>query len=79
MPVLHNLACGVGQQGCSRASAAGVLISPMHRAPRTQDPAGSDLRDKTGTSLTLRDWCGGAAVALVLLALQALQQLLEAL
>lgn len=79
VPVGHARARVVDGQGCSRASAAGVLHSPMHRAPRTQDPAGSDLRDKTGTSLTLRDWCGGTAVVLMLFALQALQQLLEAL
>lgn len=80
VPVGHAWARVVDGQGCSRASAAGVLHSPMHRAPRTQDPVGSDLRDKSGTSLTsLRDWCGGAAVVLVLFALQALQQILEAL
>jgi hypothetical protein len=51
----------------------------MHRAQRTPNPAGSDLRDDPGTSVTLRDWCGGVLMVAVLFALQAAQQLLEAL
>ena len=79
VPVGHARARVVDGQGFSSASAAGVLTSPMHRAQRTPNPAGSDLRDDPGTSVTLRDWCGGVLMVAVLFALQAMQQILEAL
>lgn len=71
VPVGHARARVVDGQGCSRASAAGVLRCG-HGGGRTPAVAGSDPRDKTGTLAALG---GGVLVALVLFALQALGQL----